>query len=171
MRSITTARLALLPQVAAHAEPMFAVLADPAIYQYENAPPRSLEWLRERYLRLESRVSGDGHEQWLNWVLALADGTLIGYVQASVTADGTAAVAYELGSAWWGQGLGGEALGAMLAELADHHGARRFTAILKQRNERSRRLLERSGFTMAPAHAQADPDIGADEWLMERAAP
>ena len=41
----------LEPQVAAHAEAMFVVLSDPAIYAYENAPPESLEWLRKRFER------------------------------------------------------------------------------------------------------------------------
>lgn len=62
MRTIATARLALEPQVAAHADEMFVVLADPAIYEHENEPPASVEWLRERYRRLESRRSPDGRE-------------------------------------------------------------------------------------------------------------
>ncbi len=103
---------------------MFAVLSDPAIYAYENAPPRSAEWLRERYARLESRRSGDGTEQWLNWVVRLRDGVPIGYVQATVDASGRALIAYEFGSAWWGQGYAREATQAMIDELIAHHGVR-----------------------------------------------
>lgn len=171
MRSVEAQRLTLVPQVAAHADAMFAVLADPAIYEFENAPPRSREWLRERYERLESRTSGDGSEQWLNWVVQLADGTLIGYVQASVVTGGHAGIAYEMGSAWWGRGLGGEAVDAMLGELEHHYGVSHCTAVLKQRNARSHRLLQRAGFVMAPAHAQAHADIEPSEWLMERNLP
>ena len=43
MRVIETARFMLEPQIAAHAEEMFVVLSDPAIYEYENQPPPSLE--------------------------------------------------------------------------------------------------------------------------------
>ena len=80
MRTIETATLTLEPQVAAHADAMFAVLGDPAIYEYENVPPASLEWLRTRFAKLETRHSADGQEQWLNWVICLPGHHLIGYV-------------------------------------------------------------------------------------------
>src|SRR5688572_21030626 len=101
-RAIETLRLTLEPQRAAHADAMFEVLSDPAIYAHENAPPKSLQSLRERYTKLETRRSGDGREQWLNWVLRQRSmGDLIGYVQATVQADGHAFIAYELGSTHW----------------------------------------------------------------------
>ncbi len=114
MRGLETPRLLLEPQTAAHAEAMFEVLGDPAIYRFENAPPASLESLRERFAKLETRRSGDGREQWLNWVLRRRGGDLIGYVQATVRGDGQAFVAYVLGSAHWGQGLASEAVAAVL---------------------------------------------------------
>ncbi len=168
MRTLATARLTLEPQVAAHADAMFAVLSDPAIYAYENAPPASLAWLRERYAKLESRASPDGSEQWLNWVLRTADGTAIGYVQATVDGDG-AAIAYEMGSAWWGQGLAREAVAAMLAELA-RCGVRRFSAVAKRANVRSRVLLARLGFAEASRARHDAHGVPDDEVLYERAA-
>lgn len=66
MRTLQTARLTLEPQCAAHAAAMFAVLSDPAIYEYENAPPASVDALRARYAFLEGRRSPDGSQQWLN---------------------------------------------------------------------------------------------------------
>lgn len=119
MRAIVTSGVTLELQTAAHAEEMFAVLSDPAIYEYENRPPPSLEWLRERFARLESRSSGDGSEQWLNWVIRLPTSELVGYVQATVKANGQAAIAYELSSAYWGRGLARRAVQAMMTELAD----------------------------------------------------
>ena len=71
MHVIETGSLTLEPQTAAHAEEMFAVLSDPAIYEHENEPPPSLEWLRARFAQLESRRSANGQEQWLNWVIRL----------------------------------------------------------------------------------------------------
>jgi RimJ/RimL family protein N-acetyltransferase len=168
MRAIRTRRLVLEPQVAAHADAMFDVLSDPALYAYENAPPRSRDALRERYRKLESRRSGDGRERWLNWVIRAGDGRLAGYVQATVKADGTASIAYELGSAWWGQGLAGEAVAAMIDELVAHYGVRRLAAVLKTANLRSRRLLERQGFAPAPPDAAKAAAIDADESLMLR---
>ena len=42
MRRIELTRLTLEPLTAAHAEEMFAVLSDPAIYEFENKPPASV---------------------------------------------------------------------------------------------------------------------------------
>lgn len=169
MRVITAGRLVLEPQVAAHAEEMFSVLSDPAIYEIENEPPSSPAWLRTRFTKLETRLSADGDEQWLNWVIRLADGGLIGYVQATIEPDGRAAVAYVLSSAYWGRGLAYEAVAAMMIELATHHAVRGFFAVLKQRNRRSLRLLARLGFSTTPPAQFGSHQIEADEVLMQRA--
>jgi [ribosomal protein S5]-alanine N-acetyltransferase len=66
MRVIDAGSLVLEPQTMAHAQEMFVVLSDPALYDYENKPPPSLDWLSSRFARLESRYSADGSEQWLN---------------------------------------------------------------------------------------------------------
>ncbi len=167
MNTLHTPRLTLLPQCAAHADAMFAVLGDPAIYEYENQAPASVEWLRERFARLESRHSADGREHWLNWVVrATDDGALIGCVQATVLAGGPAYVAYEFGSAHWGRGLASEATAAVLGELAMNYRVTEFLAVLKRANRRSSRLLERHGFTLASAAALAAHPIEGDEMLM-----
>lgn len=167
-RPIPTPRLVLEPQRAAHAEAMFELLADPAIYLHENAPPASLEALRERFARLESRGSADGSERWLNWVLRRTDGRLAGYVQATVQADGRAWVAYVLGSAHWGQGLASEAISAMIQELGTQHAVHTLLAVYKCSNTASRRLLERQGFAAAEAGDPLRASIEADEDLMSR---
>ena len=168
MRMLASRRLTLEPQVAAHAPAMFEVLCDPALYEYENEPPPSVEWLRRRFTRLEARQSGDGRQQWLNWVIRLPSGDLAGYVQATVTGDGRAAVAYVLHSAHWGSGLAGEAVGAMIGELSARYDVHTLNAVLKRGNLRSRRLLERLGFSTAPAEAQAALEVEPDELLMVR---
>ena len=170
MRTLETAALTLEPQRAQHADEMFTVLSDLAIYEYENQPPASLDALRRRYAALESRRSPDGREQWLNWVVRLPGGEPIGYVQATVYPDGRAAIAYELGSAWWGRGLARQAVEAMLAELVAQHGARRLTAVLKQRNLRSLHLLQRLGFEPAAPDDPLRQYLDDDEWLMHREA-
>lgn len=170
MHPIDSGDFVLEPQVVAHAEPIFAVLADPAIYAHENAPPPSVDWLRDRFRRLESRRSADGHELWLNWVIRLPDGRLAGYVQATVLADGSAGIAYELNSAHWGRGLGTRAVRAMAGELAARYGVRRLTAVFKRSNARSRRLLERLGFVAAPDELRAGHDVGPDEDFLWRDA-
>ena len=170
METRTRPVLTLEPQLAEHAEEMFALLADPAIYEYENDPPESVQALRERFARLEARHSPDGHEEWLNWVIRLPDGKLAGFVQATVRADGSATIAYVLGSAYWGRGIARRAVEMMIAELVRHHGVRRLLATLKRANGRSRRLLERLGFALAGEVEQAAHSLADDELLMTRDA-
>ncbi len=159
-------RVVLVPQLATHADEMFIVLSDPAIYEHENAPPASVEGLRERYGKLETRRSADGSELWLNWVLRAPGTELIGFVQATVYADRRAAIAYVLASRWWGQGLASEAVRTMMAALATEHGVHDFHAVLKKTNQRSVRLLQRLGFVLATGAEHEAAEVDPDEWLM-----
>ena len=159
MNRVSTASLTLEPQLAAHAVEMFEVLSDPAIYEFENSPPVSAAWLAERFAMLESRVSPDGAQHWLNWVIRLPTGALAGYVQATIAQDHTAQIAYELGSQFWRQRIGSTAVRAMLAELAAAYGVHTFTATLKERNYRSLALLRSLGFERAGSS-------GSDEVVM-----
>lgn len=161
MRELRSARLVLEPQVETHAQEMFDVLSDPAIYEFEGEPPHSVAWLRERYRKLESRVSPDGSQRWLNWVVR-AQGVPIGYVQATVFHDGRAAIAYVLASRWWGRGYASEAVAAMLDELRDRYAVRLALAVFKAANSRSRALLERAGFV--DTRGETEPD----ERIMQR---
>lgn len=166
MRVIEAATLTLEPQTAAHAEEMFVVLSDPAIYEYENEPPPSLEWLRARFTKLESRQSSDGQDQWLNWVIRLPTAELVGYVQATVRPNGRAAIAYELSSAHWGRGLARQAVQAMVSELVEHYQVRSLFAVLKRDNLRSLRLLERLGFSLASLEQHVEHQVAPGELLM-----
>jgi ribosomal-protein-alanine N-acetyltransferase len=147
---------------------MFLLLGDAALYVFENEPPASIEWLRQRFSRLESRQSPDGSQRWLNWVIRLPTSELAGYVQATVHADGHAAIAYVLGSAYWGRGLAGRAVQAMLDELMERYQVRRFTAVFKRENMRSMRLLERLGFHFPSLQDAVVLGIEPGEWLMEK---
>ena len=166
MRVIKAATLTLEPQTVAHAQEMFVVLSDPAIYEYENKPPPSLEWLRARFSKLESRKSPDGQDLWLNWVIRLATKELIGYVQATVHPNGRAAIAYELSSSHWGRGLARQAVQAMISELVEHNQVHSLSATLKRENLRSLRLLERLGFSLASPEQHVEHRIGPAELLM-----
>jgi [ribosomal protein S5]-alanine N-acetyltransferase len=168
MQNIITPHLTLEPQTAAHAPEMFVILSDPALYEYENQAPLSVAGLQERFLRLESRQSGDGSEQWLNWVIRLPAAQLIGYVQATIYRDGRAAMAYELHSSFWGRGLARQAVQAAMAHTVAHYGVRGFSAVLKKENQRSMRLLQRLGFTPASSAQHAELQAEADEFLMLR---
>jgi ribosomal-protein-alanine N-acetyltransferase len=168
MRAIDAGNLALEPQVASHAQEMFDVLRDPALYEYENEPPPSLDWLRERFTKLESRRSPDDREHWLNWVIRLPSAELAGFVQATVHPDGRAAIAYVLASRHWGRGLASQAVQAMIAELVERYPVRGLFAVLKRRNRRSLRLLERLGFTQAAPGQCGLQEVEPTELLMCR---
>jgi RimJ/RimL family protein N-acetyltransferase len=146
LRTLHTPRCTLEPLLPAHAEAMFQVLADPAIYAFENAPPVSVDALHSRFQRLAAGQSPDGSQRWLNWVLRLPTGGLAGHVQATVLAGGHAWVAYELASQHWRQGIGSAAVRAMLQELASTHGVHTAVAVLKAQNHRSAGLLQHLGF-------------------------
>jgi len=168
VRVINTNSLTLEPQIAAHAEQMFVVLSDPAIYQFENEPPPSLDWLRTRFTKLETRRSADGHEQWLNWVIRLPTSELAGYVQATVYPEGRAGIAYQLSRAYWGQALAREAVKAMISELVEHYEVHSLFAVLKSENRRSMRLLEHLGFSLASAEQHVTHRVDFGEVLMHR---
>lgn len=166
MRVLSAPRVALEPQTVAHADAMFVVLSDPAIYEYENEPPPSLMWLCERFARLESRQSADGREQWLNWVIRMPTSELAGFVQSTVHANGVADIAYVLSSAYWGRGLAQEAVETMIAELVSHYHVRALRAVFKNANDRSKRLLERLGFAFPSPEQDIEYEIEPDELLM-----
>ena len=70
MDTLFTADLTLEPLVAGHAEAMFELLSAPDLYRYlDYGPPPSLDHLRGVYEDLEARVSPDGSQLWLNWVI------------------------------------------------------------------------------------------------------
>ena len=170
MRTLSAPLCILEPQTVAHAHEMFAVLSDPAIYEFENAPPKSEEWLRDRYARLERRSCPDRTELWLNWEVRVPGGGLAGYVQATVLRGGSAYIAYELASGFWGRGLGFSAVQAVLDELTSRYDVRTCLAVLKARNHRSLALLRRLAFSPASQAQAAACNPEPDELVMCRHA-
>ncbi|MGZ8993325.1 MAG: GNAT family N-acetyltransferase, partial [Burkholderiaceae bacterium] len=138
MQTIVTPELTLEPLHTSHAEAMFELLRDPAIYQYlDYSPPASVEYLRGVYARLEARKSPDGSESWLNWVIHPRDLAPVGYVQATVASNRTAHVAYVLASRYWGHGHAQRAMQAMLDHLAAAYDVDRCLATVEVENQRS----------------------------------
>ena len=168
VKTLVATRCTLEPQVVAHAKEMFVVLSDPALYEFENAPPESEAWLSERFARLESRVSKDGTTRWLNWVVRLPTGQLAGYTQATVRPDGITHIAYEIASKFWRQGIGSSAVAAMLVELEASYNVHTFIAVLKARNFRSKALLKSLGFSAGTWRAALNPAADPDELVMHR---
>lgn len=123
---------------------MFDVLSDPAIDEFENAPPASGQAQHARCVRQERRGPESGDQLWLNRVIRL--------------------------NAAPGAGLLAGCVQAMLAELAQTQGVRRFVAVLKRRNFRSAGLLHKLGFEPADAKLEARFRDKADERVLTRLA-
>jgi len=159
---LATQRLILEPLTVGHAPALFALLSDPGLYTYlPGEPPVSVDALRERYVRLETRRSPDGRELWLNWAGRQHNGAYVGLVEATVHADATAHVAYFVFSAFQRQGFAVEAVDAVLAHLKNDIGVREVRALLDTRNDASSRLLERLGFQRVQLIKNADDFKGA----------
>jgi RimJ/RimL family protein N-acetyltransferase len=122
--ALETLRLTLEPVRVAHAEEMAPLLADPSLYAFTGGEPPTLDALRTRYARQETRRSPDGVEHWFNWIARRReDGVAIGFVQATVAADPpppaplTAVLAWALGARFHRQGYAREAAAEMLRWL------------------------------------------------------
>ena len=168
MRTIAGEGVTLEPQLASHAAELYAVIGDPALYEFiDTKEPASEAALRERLARLESRLSPDGTEHWLNWVVRNAAGVVVGYVQATVTPDKSAEIAYVLGRAHWRKGYAGAACAAMIDELRETYGVTRLTATLDPANTASLALLRKLGLGLDWTNA-AEHEVGYALDLPER---
>ena len=144
----TSSRLKLELLTVAHAVELFPLLTDSRIYEYIAVqPPVSVEALAERYRNLESRLSPDGSQRWLNWVIRrTSNHQCVGYLQATIYPDNTANFAFVLGLAFWGLGLAREASLLALHSLFAEHGVTQVFATTDRKNVRSSTLLNRLGF-------------------------
>jgi [ribosomal protein S5]-alanine N-acetyltransferase len=148
---IPTDRLSLEELTPDHAPLMFHGLVDPGLYEFtDDAPPPSLDWLRSRYERLATRRSPDGRERWLNWAIRINENDeYAGYVQATISEQGTALLGYVVFAECQGRGYGGEAVAGLLTHLAAREGCSEARASVDPKNARSIALLERLGFEHA----------------------
>ncbi len=126
---VTTDRLVLAPLTVDDATAMLPVLADPALYEFTGGEPPTHDELVRRYTHQQVGHSPDGSQRWLNWVVRRrADGTPVGYVQATVdTTTAATEVAWVVGTRWQGRGYATEAATGMAAWLRAH-GIARLTA-------------------------------------------
>lgn len=166
-----TSRLQLEPLRESHAAELFELYSDPRMYTFiPQDPPASLEALAARYRFLEARQSPDGAEQWLNWVVRLkSTKACVGCVQITVSQDGRAQLAYDIGVPYWRQGYATEACSRVIEALLAH-GVGDVWAELDTRNTASIRLLERLGFQRGALKRNADFFKGStsDEWTFVR---
>jgi RimJ/RimL family protein N-acetyltransferase len=152
---IRTDQLLLSPLTVDDADEMVVVLGDERMHEFTGGAPLALEPLRERYRLLAGGRSADGSELWFNWIVRRAtDRAAVGVVQATVTADGSAAeVAWEVGVPWQGRGIASEAAVAMVEWLVAH-GVRSITAHVHPDHDASARVAARAG--LAPTDDVVD---------------
>lgn len=118
---------------------------------------------RQRYVR------GPGHDLNLA-IIEREGGRMIGgcSLRPGNPRNRSFNLGYTLAPAWQGQGLGTEAIGALVEHAFVALGAERCWAEVFVGNERSRRLLERLGFALegTTRSAIAKGDRRRDEWIL-----
>ena len=142
------ATVTLEPLRVEHADEMWPVLADAALYEFMGGEPPSRDALARRY---RSQVAGSGQpeESWRNWIVRRTDcGEAVGFVQATIV-DGTAEIAWLIGVNHQGQGFASRAVRKMVEELAVS-GVADLTAHIRPDHRRSQDVasavgLERTG--------------------------
>lgn len=155
--TLQTSRLLLEPLVTSHAAAIYEQMLDEKLYQFiPQSPPKSLQALERRYRVLSSRLSPDGQEAWLNWVMRLRDGNYIGTLEATVYANCTAAIAYMIFPLFWQQGYAKEGCGRLLDHLFKDYKVNVVSAEIDTRNIGSISLVEALGFKRVSTHLNAD---------------
>ncbi|MBD6619212.1 GNAT family N-acetyltransferase [Komarekiella sp. 'clone 1'] len=174
-RIIETSRLLLEPLVPAHASVIYEQLLDKRLYQFiPQSPPISLQTVESRYLALSSRLSPDGQEGWLNWVIRFREsGVYIGTLQATVHANCTAAIAYTIFPLFWRQGYAKEGCSRVLEHLFEEYRVSFVTVDIDTRNIASIRLVEALGMKRTFTRTNADFFKGSvnDEYRYEAVSP
>ena len=168
---LETERLRLEPLTPQHAPHLFHVLSDERIYTYiPEDPLPDPDALARRYQRLATRRSPSGTELWLNWaVQRKQEHDYIGTLQATVSADQHATIAYLVNPAFWGYGYAQEACRRLLTLLFGVYHVQDVLAEVDTRNHASWILLERLGFRRIAVRQAADHFKGAssDEYTYE----
>ncbi len=138
---VMTSRLRLEPLRVEHAPEAVSVFDDVRLHKWTGGTPCTLEELEAKYQRQSVGQSPDGRQGWLNWILRrLADGQLIGTVQATLyhpkTGGIEAELAWVIGSEHQGNGYGREGALAMSGWLREH-GVGGLTAHIHPQHEAS----------------------------------
>lgn len=127
---------------------MVDVLSDPTLYQFIGGGPPTRAELVDRYRAQVAGRSGDGREEWRNWIVReRSGGAATGFVQATITGDDEnriADVAWVIGVGWQGRGYATEAAGGLIAWL-EAAGGREIVAHVHPDHAASAAVAERIG--------------------------
>jgi RimJ/RimL family protein N-acetyltransferase len=163
MSPVETGRLILEPITLAHASELYAVLRDAALHRYTGGEPPTFEELQQRLARWAAG-SSDASEEWLNWVIRIrSTGTVAGYVQATVFSDGSAAIAYVVGSEYQHRGIATEATRVVVETLSERGGIARIVAYIHPDHVASQRVAQRVGLE----RTDRVEDDGEEVWALD----
>lgn len=140
---LETPRLCLRLRTVADADALFPTMHDVDLMRWWSHPPHVDVEVTRAYF-------ASGAEGWRTWAVTLAgDDTAIGFVAAGEKRQANVSeVGYILARPFWGQGLAGEAVAAVIDRLLIAEGQRRVFADTDPDNAPSRKLLERLGFRL-----------------------
>jgi ribosomal-protein-alanine N-acetyltransferase len=168
---LETHRLLLEPLLRRHAAKLYAMLRSLEIQRYvPQEPSDTLEALEMCSGTLERRLSTERP----NWaVRPKFPSRYIGRVEASVTLEGTASIAYAFSPEIWGSGNAGEACHCVLPSLFENYSVGKVTAEADTRNATSIELLERLGFERVSTGPGAHffKGVRSDEYAYRLLAP
>ena len=155
---IKTERLLLEPLKKEHAIALYSLLQDTSLYQYiPQKPPISLKALEQRYQNLETRLSPDESEAWLNWAIWIEEREIYGgFIEITVSANYSGQIAYMLSPLFWGQGYAFEACRHLIINVWQNYHITEMIAEVDTRNLASIRLLERLGFVNVETRKDVD---------------
>jgi RimJ/RimL family protein N-acetyltransferase len=159
--TLRTERLLLVPQTLTAARALLAG-EDPGLPLAAGYPHAdSLD-----ALRMQAEHGGPDDGGW--FVTLAADGRVVGDCGTFGPPDeeGRVEIGYGLAAPFRGQGIGTEAVRALVDWLAGQPAVRVVTASVEVGNEPSRRLLERLGFSLTDGPAGTDR-----HWHLERKIP
>ena len=139
-------RLLLRPPVLSDAGALFQRIArDPEVTRYLLWAPHPDVAATRRVITEKLNVSDDER----TWVIELRNsGDVVGLASCRRPVPHSVEIGYCLGRRWWGKGLMPEVIDMLLAALDADREVYRVWATCSVENERSSRLLERSGFVL-----------------------
>lgn len=166
--ALRTSRLMLREIEPSDAERLHAVWTDPLVVEHLVLDPFTEIRQTEAMISLlqELHTSGEG----IRWAITLlTDGTPVGTCGFHnwKKEHGRAELGYELDSRMWRQGYMSEAVSAALEYAFDTMALNRIEALVTAGNERSRRFLEKTGFTLEGTLRQYELARGShqDQWI------
>lgn len=140
---LTTARLTMRRQELADAPALFAILSDAEAMRFWNRSRITRLAVVEDLMREQQAAMESGLCRY--WTL-VRDGEVIGSVDLSLIAEGSAELGFLLRSDCWGQGLASEAVGAVVAHGFGPMGLTHVAAATQTGNRAAARVLEKNGF-------------------------